>query len=125
MEVYYNSEWGTVCDDGWDLNDAQVVCNELGIGNAVAARHNAFYGQGNGEVWLENLKCVGTESTIRDCAHRGWGMGSCSHSEDAGVKCIKGDFTITYTYVRTYVRISFILWQPFNNFRIETVQLYY
>jgi len=92
VEVYHNGEWGTVCDNGWDLNNAQVVCSELGIGQAIAARHNAFYGQGSGEIWLDNLNCVGTEGTIGNCSHRGWGIENCEHSEDAGVKCIAGNF---------------------------------
>ena len=95
VEVYHNGEWGTVCDNGWDLNDAQVVCSELGIGNAVTASHGASYGQGSGEIWLDNLNCVGTEGTIGDCSHRGWGTASCSHSEDVGVKCIKGNLVIS------------------------------
>ena len=90
MEVYHNGEWGTVCDDGWDLNDAQVVCNELGFGNATVARHNAFYGKGHGNIWLDNLNCVGTESTIGNCLHRGWELRNCKHHEDAGVKCATG-----------------------------------
>ena len=90
MEVYHNGEWGTVCDDDWDFNDAQVVCSELGLGIAVIASHGAFYEQGSGEIWLNNLNCVGTEGTIGDCSHGGWGIASCSHSKDAGVKCIKG-----------------------------------
>ena len=89
MEVYHNGEWGTVCDDGWDLNDAQVICNELSL-DAVATRYNAFYGEGNGQVWLNNLYCVGTESSIKNCLHGGWGMNNCSHSQDVGVKCISG-----------------------------------
>ena len=87
MEVYHNGEWGTVCDNGWDLTDAQVVCSELGLGPAIAARHNAFYGQGNGQIWLDNLNCTSNEWTIRMCSHTGWEVKNCSHSVDAGVQC--------------------------------------
>ena len=87
VEVYHNAEWGTVCDDGWDLNDAKVVCSELDFGPAIAARYNAFYGQGGGQVWLDNLKCDGTERSIRRCSHSGWGVKNCSHSKDAGIQC--------------------------------------
>ena len=87
MEVHHNGEWGTVCDDGWDLNDAQVVCRELYFGPAIAVGHKASYGQGIGNIWLDNLKCDGTEQSIRMCSHRGWGDTNCSHSKDAGVQC--------------------------------------
>ena len=93
MEVYYNGEWGTVCGYEWDLNDAQVVCSELNFGNAIFAAQNAFYGQGNGRIWLGNVECVGTERTIGNCSHRGWGaLYYCVHSEDAGVKCVSGTY---------------------------------
>ena len=92
MEVYHNGEWGTVCDNGWDLNDAQVVCNELGYGKAIAAKHNAFYGKGIGQIWLDGLNCVGTEQTIRMCSHRGWRNKNCGHQNDASVKCTSGTY---------------------------------
>ena len=87
MEVYYAGEWGTVCDDDWDLNDAQVVCRQLGLGPAVSARTRAFYGRGSGRIWLDEVHCVGNESTLEHCSHGGWGSHDCSHSEDAGVQC--------------------------------------
>ena len=87
VEVYYNGEWGTVCDNGWDLNDAEVVCRELGFGPATTATREAYHGPGSGQIWLEELNCVGTELTIRNCSHSGWGIHNCSHNEDAGVNC--------------------------------------
>ena len=90
VEVYHNGVWGTVCDDEWDLNDAQAICNELGFGKAVAATHNAFYGQGSGQIWLDDVNCVGTESMIESCSHGGWGSHNCDHRHDAGIKCTSG-----------------------------------
>ena len=87
VEVYYNGEWGTVCDDYWDINAAQVVCRQLGFDQAITARNRAYYGEGSGQIWLDNVRCVGTESTIGDCFHSGWGIYDCYHSEDAGVQC--------------------------------------
>ena len=88
VEVYYNGEWGTVCDDGWDLDDAQVVCRQLGFGPAVVARGDAYYGLVNsGQIWLDELNCIGTELTIENCVHNGWGNHDCDHTEDASVEC--------------------------------------
>ena len=88
MEVYYNGTWGTVCDDEWDLNDAEVMRTELGFGQAIAARSEGFYiGQGSGIVWLDELNCTGTESSIVNCSHGGWGSNDCYHSSNAGARC--------------------------------------
>ena len=92
VEVNYNGVWGTVCDDGWDLNDVQVVCSELDLGKAVAAIHGAFYGQGSGQIWLDDVNCFGIEETIKNCSHGEWGSHNCYHGEDASVKCTTGNF---------------------------------
>ena len=99
VEVYHSGEWGTVCDDEWDLNDAQVVCKQLGFGRAINVSGQAFYGKGSGTIWLDNVNCVGTEIRIRDCSHNGWGFEDCDHSEDAGVKCSasNGNFKRKFT----------------------------
>ena len=94
VEVNYNGVWGTVCDDGWDLNDAQVVCTELNYGRAINVQLSAFYGQGSGEIWLDEVSCVGTELTIGNCFHGGWGSHDCGHWEDAGVKCTVGMYLL-------------------------------
>ena len=98
VEVYHNGEWGTVCDDEWDLTDAQVVCTELGYGYATAAQHSAFYGQGGGRIWLKNVNCVGTEDTIKNCSHIFvlYYSNYCFHKEDASVRCSSGNFIAYY-----------------------------
>jgi len=46
------------------------------------------YGAGSGNILLDNVRCTGRESDIGSCAHRGWGVHSCSHSEDVAISCV-------------------------------------
>ncbi|XP_041264157.1 deleted in malignant brain tumors 1 protein-like [Onychostruthus taczanowskii] len=87
VEVLHEGRWGTVCDRGWDLRDAQVVCRQLGCGRALAARGGARYGRGSGQVWLSELTCAGSERHLGQCERRPWGEHDCEHGEDAGVVC--------------------------------------
>ena len=88
MEVNYNGEWGTVCDDGWSSYDARVVCRQLGFGSSGQTLNGAYFGQGSGPIWLDSVTCTGSESTLASCGHLGISIiRSCSHSEDAGVRC--------------------------------------
>ena len=45
------------------------------------------YGQGTGEIWLDDVQCVGNETSIAECSHGGWGVHNCSHSKDVFVLC--------------------------------------
>uniref|UniRef100_A0AAX7VDU9 SRCR domain-containing protein n=1 Tax=Astatotilapia calliptera TaxID=8154 RepID=A0AAX7VDU9_ASTCA len=87
VEIYHNNRWGTVCDDGWNLNDAEVVCRELGCGSALEATQSAHFGEGTGQIWLDDVTCSGSESSLTQCQHRGFGTHDCTHQKDAGVIC--------------------------------------
>ena len=67
----------------------QVVCRQLGFTNFVCYKKNAFYGEGQGPIMLDNVQCVGNESVITDCIHNGWYDHNCFHHEDAGFICGK------------------------------------
>lgn len=87
VEVLHAGQWGSVCDDGWGLEDAAVVCQELGCGAALAAPRGAFFGEGTGPIWLDNVRCQGNESTLLQCPAAPWGITDCQHREDAAVVC--------------------------------------
>ena len=106
VEVCSAGVWGTVCDNSWSSVDASVVCGQLGyphqrmlvvlinqildhsnyITDAIA-RPLAFFGQGSGDILLDNVGCTGTEDRLIDCSNNGIGVHNCTHSEDAGVTC--------------------------------------
>uniref|UniRef100_W5K031 SRCR domain-containing protein n=1 Tax=Astyanax mexicanus TaxID=7994 RepID=W5K031_ASTMX len=87
VEVLHRGEWGTVCGNKWDMSDAAVVCRELGCGEAVDTFHESHFGPGSGPIWLDNVHCSGSESTLMNCKSAGWGKHNCDHSKDAGVIC--------------------------------------
>lgn len=88
VEFWHAGSWGTVCDDSWDLADAEVVCRQLGCGPAIAALHDAAFGPGSGPIWLDEVGCRGSETSLGACQAEPWGYGDCSHKEDAGVRCL-------------------------------------
>ncbi|OWF56210.1 scavenger receptor cysteine-rich type 1 protein M130-like [Mizuhopecten yessoensis] len=88
VEVLHNGVWGTVCDDGWDDDDAKVVCRMLGYDPATATHTSkARYGSGTGPIWLDETQCSGQETNLGQCRFVPIGHGDCDHSEDAGVIC--------------------------------------
>ena len=107
VEVNYNGEWGTVCDDGWDDTDAGVVCRQLGFGSSGTAIGSAGFGQGSGSIWLDSVTCTGSELTLTRCGHVGINSTrSCSHAEDAGVKCniSQGNYKFIDFYISSFVQ---------------------
>ncbi|XP_062569350.1 neurotrypsin-like, partial [Saccostrea cucullata] len=87
VEIFINGEWGTICENYWSDTNAEVVCKSLGYSRTSTAHRRAYFGPGTGRVWLDRVQCQGTEPSIFDCRHTGYGKGYCAHISDAGVTC--------------------------------------
>ena len=97
VQVLYEGNWETVCDDLFGEEEATVICRYIN-GNAPtnwdgngSNMPNEFtsghIGSVAGRPLLDNLECVGTEASLFDCVHRGIFVENCSDAEDAWVIC--------------------------------------
>ncbi|XP_063014360.1 LOW QUALITY PROTEIN: T-cell differentiation antigen CD6 [Melospiza melodia melodia] len=89
VELEQEGTWGTVCDDGWDIADADVVCRQLRCGRATRAPGNAAFGRGHGPILRDDVGCQGHERHLWECPATTTEH-DCSHKEDAGVVCSGG-----------------------------------
>ena len=96
LEIFYNGAWGTICDDYWAKDDADVACRALGFVASVEdydRYRTAYFGPGteDQEIVLDDLLCNGDESGLLECpsGHPRPGIHNCRHSEDVGLRCLK------------------------------------
>ncbi|KAL3852283.1 hypothetical protein ACJMK2_015946 [Sinanodonta woodiana] len=86
VEVFKDGKWGTVCDNGWDIKDAKVICRMLNyLGGSIFSK--SMYGYENGNILLDNVECSGLEKSITECRFTGWRQNNSDPCNDAGVIC--------------------------------------
>ncbi len=109
------ARWGTVCDDYWTDDDADVACRALGYERSepYAGRfRSSRFGAGAGPVWLDDMLCAGNESSLLDCplasgrtARDAIGVHNCKSGEIVGVRCMAAS-DVTRPYANGRVDIT-------------------
>lgn len=77
-----------VCADRFSNEAAVVACRQLGLSGLGVVASPATFGPGSGPVLLDNVQCLGNETSLADCKHAGLGVHNCQHSEDVGISCV-------------------------------------
>lgn len=102
LEVFYGGVWGTVCGDLFSNISASVACKQLGYTGGTYKRNTeSDFEAGTGLVWMNNVQCKGTESTLTSCRYLGWGVIAC-HNKDVELVCTgAGDLKTRASFSRT------------------------
>lgn len=109
VEVFYADKWGTVCHDYWDDKAADVVCRELGFKEAKSEYKDATHGEGSGPIWLDNVRCSGSETHLYKCNKRKWGEHDCTHKQDASMECSFGATQVRIHGSKNYGRVEVLI----------------
>ncbi|KAK3091405.1 hypothetical protein FSP39_019663 [Pinctada imbricata] len=84
LEIKYVNIWGTICSDRFNISAANVACKQLGFAGAKSVKH---FGAGSGQIWLDEVRCNGSEKNILDCKKNSFAAHDCTHNQDVGVVC--------------------------------------
>ena len=94
--LHYYSAWAAIpqywepcmaCYELYHCSSITVVLLSCWIPGAVVYTYN-YFGRGSGGIFLDDVGCGGTESTLLSCNNSGVGVHNCHHSDDAGVRCL-------------------------------------
>ena len=102
VEIKIRGEWGTICDDNWDFDNANVVCKQLRYNGAITYLPRAQFGEGRDRIWLDNVNCDGSETNLLDCTYS-LGTHDCVHNEDVGVRCQSMYLVLHFSYIFSYI----------------------
>ncbi|XP_056006707.1 soluble scavenger receptor cysteine-rich domain-containing protein SSC5D-like [Ostrea edulis] len=92
VEVYRNDTWGTVCGYGFGTRELDVTCRSLGYFDGGWLFYNAAFGEGNGSIIIENLRCQGNETDLSQCDIRYLTSNTyCHHRNDISISCRVGE----------------------------------
>ena len=107
VEVFYGGQWGKICDNNWDIDNARVVCRQLGYEYGVRAYKGGQSYLGNRKIWLDEVNCTGSEPNLTSCSHSGWGNRKCKDFKDVGVECSSTGEATKYNlhFLLTYMEI--------------------
>ena len=67
------------------------------LGSPVTLR----YGSGSGQIWLDDLKCTGNETSLADCYNNGWGVHNCEHISDVLIACGNSKYSHHHSFLLT------------------------
>ena len=112
VEICFNSAWGTVCDNGFGEDEAEVVCRQLDsqygyAHDGFASFRGAAFGEGDGPIFMDNLGCSGNEGKLSTCpTFSETGFHQCDHTMDAGVICRGQSPMYNVTLSNTYFALK-------------------
>ncbi|XP_072027048.1 scavenger receptor cysteine-rich domain-containing protein DMBT1-like [Amphiura filiformis] len=88
VEIFYDNQWGAVCTNEWDMEDAIVACRQIGLGTPGDVYSVPLNEESITSV-VDNLQCTGEERSIKECSNIGFGRRSCNNREIAAITCTK------------------------------------
>ena len=76
-----------LCDDSWDIKDAQVACRELGYPPYGAVPTYNCYTDSQLSFGITHINCTGNEEHLVNCSHSNASLYNCNSHKEAGVVC--------------------------------------
>ena len=92
LEVFYDGEWGYVCDDGWQEVNGDVVCSILGYDGAISSSIGHYSSDVN--YRLNFINCNGNEADLLDCSYGIYTPNYCSVNEHIYISCVEGTMCV-------------------------------
>ena len=122
VEVLFGGSevWQTVCDDSWDIFEANVVCQQLGYGSATRAVTDSVFGEGGSEQWKRSWLCSGAESCLEGCISFLVSDSSrCSTGQNAGVICSLSSKITQYVFMYVTKLLTTEVVQYHSNTKVQ------